>query len=154
MKVQIANIVKETSTDGAGLRTSIYFQGCSIRCPECHNKELWDENKGDFVEVDEVLSSFDSNFISGISILGGEPTDQPEALIELITKYKMQNPTKTIWLYTGRVYEWIKPNIPPLWEAIQQYVDVVVDGPYIGCSSAHCKFRGSQNQRIINVKVH
>lgn len=152
MKCRIAGYVMETSTDGTGLRNSIYFQGCSIHCNGCHNATIWDPHKGTKVEVSEVVDKVDTEFVSGISILGGEPTDQPHALIELLRLYKKRCPDKTIWLYTGRKLE-VLQQYHKLYNCILECCDVVVDGPYLP-NKEHCKFRGSPNQRIIKIVNH
>jgi anaerobic ribonucleoside-triphosphate reductase activating protein len=146
-KLYVARIVESTSTDGVGLRNSLYVSGCHIHCPGCHNKDWWSLKSGkemDVLEVYELLSKDDFN----ISILGGEPLMQYPAILKLCKLIK-KTTNKTIWLWTG--YE--MPYLECFFGDLLKYVDVVVDGPFkaeLADRSLH--FRGSSNQQIYEVK--
>lgn len=141
--LSVARIVSSTSTDGPGLRTALYLQGCNIHCPGCHNSSLWDINNGKLMFIEAIwerLQESDEN----ISILGGEPLMQPIGLISLC-KYIKEHSDKSIWLWSGYTLSYIQQHYPE----ILKWVDVVVDGPFIkDMADATLRFRGSSNQRI------
>ena len=144
--LSVARIVTSTSTDGPGLRTSLYLQGCQIRCLGCHNSGLWDIEKGQEISIEEVAEQIlesDEN----ISILGGEPMMQYERVVELC-KLLRRKSTKTIWLWSGYTFDYIEKNFT----TILGYIDVLVDGPYIHeLAQKGLRFRGSSNQRILPI---
>lgn len=144
--LSVARIVASTSTDGPGLRSSLYLQGCSIKCDGCHNSSLWNIKDGKFQSVDEVYKNL-MDADEDVSILGGEPLMQYDGIVELCRKIKEET-TKDIWLWSGYTYEHIQAYYPQILE----YVDVLVDGSYIASlSDASLLFRGSSNQRIIPI---
>lgn len=146
-KIYVARIVYSTSTDGVGLRNSLYVSGCNIHCKGCHNKAWWDKESGDAQTVDSVFSQLNSDQFN-ISILGGEPLNQYEAILSLCKKIK-QETTKTIWLWSGYTLEHIKKN----YSEILKYIDVLVDGPYIeSLAKPNLQWRGSTNQKVYSVK--
>lgn len=137
--------------NGPGVRVSLFVSGCRNHCKGCFNREAWDFNYGQeftfrtFLELDNAL---DPDYISGLSILGGDPIE-PEN-IEIVTgvceAIKITNPCKSIWVYTGYLYEDIKDL------KIMNYIDVLVDGPFVeDLKDISLKFRGSSNQRIIDI---
>lgn len=145
-KLYVARIVESTSTDGVGLRNSLYVSGCHIHCPGCHNKEWWSLKSGkemDIMEVYQQLNKDDFN----ISILGGEPLMQYPAILKLCKLIK-EHTGKTIWLWTG--YEIVQ--VQNLFGDIMKYVDVIVDGAFKeDLRDISLSFRGSRNQRIYEV---
>ena len=146
-ELYIARIVYSTSTDGVGLRNSLYVSGCPIHCAECHNKQWWDIKSGEKQTVDSVFSHLNSDQFD-ISILGGEPLMQYEPILNLCKMIK-ENTDKTIWLWSGYTLEWIKLHYPE----ILSYIDVLVDGPFVSkLSLPNLQWRGSTNQRIWKVK--
>lgn len=146
-KLSVARIVYSTSTDGVGLRNSLYVAGCPIRCEGCHNKEWWSIESGTEQTVEEVYDQLNSDHFN-ISILGGEPLMQYEAVLELCKRIKA-NTNKTIWMWSGYTLERIKACYPD----ILLYIDMLVDGPYIqSLAKPNLQWRGSLNQRIWNVK--
>lgn len=138
--------------NGEGVRVSLFVSGCSHRCKGCFNSELWDYGAGEEFTNDvilKILNLCSANHISGLSLLGGEPLD-PKNLqrVTLLCKlFKRYYPNKTIWCYTG--YNWT--GVKHL--TIMDYVDVIVDGRFVQeLKDPRLKFRGSSNQRIIDVK--
>lgn len=146
--IYVAKIAYSTSVDGVGLRNSLYVSGCPLRCSECHNKAWWELKSGkpySIQEVSDMLNSDDFN----ISILGGEPLMQYRAIVKLCKLIKDHYPEKTIWLWSGYTLEEIQVKFPDILTCI----DVLVDGPFIKeKAEPNLLFRGSSNQRIINVK--
>lgn len=139
--------------NGPGVRVSIFVCGCTIRCKNCHNSEIWDFEAGErFTHdtVEEILNLCDKSWISGLSILGGEPLDKRNCrdIMLLIRRFRERfNQSKSIWLYTGYTYDDVK-DIP-----ILKYIDVLVDGPYIDeLRDISLAYRGSSNQRILKLK--
>lgn len=140
--------------NGPGFRVSLFVQGCNIRCPGCFNSELWNFGGGkEFQwsrEGEQLLKLLSPDYISGLTILGGEPLDQnPAELKVLVNKIKHYHPNKSIWVYTGHTWETLNESQKT---AISE-ADVLVDGPFVEkLKDASLKFRGSSNQRIIDIK--
>jgi len=138
--------------NGEGVRVSVFVSGCSHHCKGCFNSELWDYEAGEEFTADvfiDILKSCSPNHIAGLSVLGGEPLDPNniKKVLLLCRKFKLLYPNKTIWVYTG--YEW--EQIKHL--DILKYIDVLVDGKFVQeLKDPRLKFRGSSNQRIIDVK--
>ncbi|MEG1028208.1 MAG: anaerobic ribonucleoside-triphosphate reductase activating protein, partial [Oscillospiraceae bacterium] len=129
-----------------GIRYVIFTQGCPHNCKGCHNPETHDFNGGNFKSIDEIFNEISANpLLKGVTFSGGEPFCQQDSLVLLSQKIKELN--KDIWCYTGYLYEDIKDT------KLIDYIDVLVDGPFIEQQKdLLLKFRGSQNQRIIDVK--
>ena len=136
--------------DGPGLRTSIYCAGCAHRCPGCHNPQSWDFTGGREVTVDELLEVIKADEFANVTFSGGDPLYQVEAFTELARRIKEET-DKTIWCYTGFTYEEVLAD--PRLNQILPYLDALVDGPYVeALRDTNLPFRGSSNQRIINLK--
>lgn len=145
----VADIVKNTIVDGVGFRTSLYLSGCDLRCEGCHNKELWDINSGYAMKIDEVFEKIIGTF-TNITFIGGEPMMQAEPLAVLAEKIKT-NTCKDIWIYSGHTYEEILKN--KKYFKLLKFCDVLVDGRYDEkFFQNNLRFRGSTNQRIIDIK--
>lgn len=146
-----ATIKKYDIANGIGVRVSLFVSGCNHRCKGCFNSEAWDFNYGKKFDVNaenEILHALEKPYIKGLSVLGGEPLQQDSTLLEFLRKVKSKFPNKSIWLYTGYTYEQIK-NKKEL-----DYVDVLVDGKFVeALKDISLQFRGSSNQRIIDVKA-
>lgn len=146
-----ADIKKVDIANGVGCRVSLWVSGCKIRCPGCHNECAWDFSYGErFTKETEdyILELLKPKYINGLSVLGGEPLDQDDSLVKFLHRVKREMPNKTIWLYTGYVVLGFTGYID-----ILDFVDVVVDGPFLEEKKVvDLKFRGSTNQRIIDVK--
>ena len=147
--IRILDIKYGTSVDGVGLRTSLYCAGCENCCVGCHNPQSWDENGGEAVLVEELFRLIEEADMN-VTFTGGDPMLHPEGFIALATMIK-QKTNKTIWCYTGYLFEDLLQH--PLRRKLFELCDVLVDGRYIEAErdlSLH--FRGSRNQRIINVQ--
>lgn len=146
-ELYVARIVYSTSTDGVGLRNSLYVSGCPIQCEGCHNKVFWKKESGEKQTVDEVFAQLNSDQFD-VSILGGEPLMQYEAVVELCKKIKKET-NKTIWLWSGYTMTYIQKHFPD----ILYYIDVLVDGAYMEAKSVpNLQWRGSTNQRVWKVE--
>ena len=146
-------IRKMDIANGKGIRVSIFFQGCSFHCKNCFNPETWDFNIGkDFTDetIDEIINLSKESYIRGLSILGGEAMNPKniEATTTLAKKFKKIYPEKTIWAWTGYKFEdYLKDK------EVINYIDVLVDGQYQEeLRNPNLKWRGSSNQRVIDVK--
>ena len=147
--MRVIDIIDGTTVDGPGFRTSIYFAGCLHHCEGCHNPQSWDMEAGKEMSIDEILTVVDRNDMD-VSLSGGDPMYQSGELVELCRKIKSKG--LSIWLYTGFLYEELLKM--PLQSAVLEYIDVVVDGPFIlDKRDTSLLFRGSSNQRIIDVKA-
>lgn len=158
--MKYGNIKFVDSSNGEGVRVSLFVSGCRNHCKGCFNEVTWDFNYGeDFTEIqeNEIIEFCKKSFISGLTILGGEPFE-PENQTELlpfIRKFKEECPDKTLWMFTGYVYEKdlinggrkCKENVT---QEILDNVDVLVDGPFIlEQKDLTLPFRGSRNQRLL-----
>ena len=146
--MRVLDIIGGTSVDGPGLRTSIYFAGCTHHCPECHNPESWDRMGGTEMTVDDVMARIEEEDFD-VTFTGGDPLMQVEQLIELAERVRAAG--KKIWCYTGFRYEDIA--LDERLSRILPYLEVLVDGPFlIACRDVKLLFRGSSNQRLIDVQ--
>ena len=150
-KLSILEIVEDTTVDGPGFRTTVYCAGCPNRCPGCHNPQSWDIANGNVMEVADILDVILSDPFADVTFSGGDPMFQPQGFTELAKAVKQQS-GKNIWCYTGYLFEDIVKN--PLQRALLEQVDVLVDGRYIeALRDEQLRFRGSSNQRIIDVQA-
>lgn len=146
-----ASINKVDVANGDGIRVSVFVSGCKHCCKGCFNEEAWDFNYGQkFTEdtINEIINAMNHGYISGLTILGGEPFDPDNIknVTDLCRLVKSIYPEKSIWAYTGFVYEEICNN------EVMKYIDVLVDGPFIYEErDLTLKFKGSKNQRVIDV---
>lgn len=145
-----ADIQPDSILDGSGIRTVIWFQGCLHNCKGCQNPETHDMNGGMVVDIDEIKMQLKNlKYQSGITLSGGDPFFQPEAALEIAKFAKSIG--LNVWAYTGFTYEALLSDKSRL--DLLKYVDVLVDGKFmIDKKSLNCKFRGSTNQRLIDVK--
>lgn len=147
--------------NGEGVRTTLFVSGCSHRCRGCFQPETWDSSYGEeFTEAvaEEILQSLQPAYVDGLTVLGGEPMepDNQRALVGLLEEAARRYPGKTIWMYTGDLYEDLTdPSNPRRTEATDRLlaaVDVLVDGPFVEeQKDISLRFRGSANQRIIDM---
>lgn len=157
-----ATIKKCDVANGPGVRVSLFVSGCSHHCKGCFNQEAWDYNYGNtFTEQteEEVMEALKPDYIKGLSLLGGEPLDlkNQEGLLPVVKKAKELYPDKPIWCYTGYLFdkqvvgEMAKNNQTT--NELLKYIDYVVDGQFVeALKNPSLKFRGSANQRIIDVQ--
>lgn len=156
-----ASIKEFDIANGVGVRTSLFVSGCRHHCKNCFNPEAWDFNYGNvFTEKDEekILKSLAPSYITGLSLLGGEPLEpkNQEGLLPLLRKVKKKYPEKTIWCYTGFVFD---TEVKKMMETslvakeLLNYIDVLVDGRFVDeLKNKGLFFRGSSNQRVIDLK--
>ena len=153
VKLANPNIQLDSIVDGEGIRSVIWFQGCSHNCLGCHNPETHDFNSGFEVSIDEMKKKIDHlEYQTGVTFSGGDPMMQVEALEELAKHVHERG--MNVWCYTGYTFEELlelaKKNEHYL-EALKN-IDVLVDGRFIlDLKSFNVQFRGSSNQRIIDV---
>ena len=146
------NITVDDMLNGDGLRTVLWVSGCDHRCRGCQNPQTWPEESGipfDDAAREELFEALSRDYMNGITFSGGDPLFGPNrrTVGELIMEIRERLPEKTIWLYTGSLFEEIK-SIPFI-----RLVDVVVDGPYIeSLRDTQLHWKGSKNQRVIDVK--
>lgn len=149
--------------NGPGVRVSLFVSGCTHRCPGCFNEVAWDFDYGEpFTQetIDKIISMLKPNYIRGLTLLGGEPfapRNQP-AIVELLRQVKTQCPEKSIWAFSGYLFDKdILSGRLGDWEITKEYLgylDVLVDGPFVEAKkNLSLRFRGSENQRLINVPV-
>lgn len=139
--------------NGPGIRASFFVSGCTIRCKNCFNEEYQDFNFGnEWTEetTEEILEYLEDSNVEGLTILGGEPFDNAEDLLKIIKDLRTRT-DKSIWIYSGYVFEKLIKN--PVKREILENVDVLVDGPFVEeKKDLMLAFRGSSNQRIIDLK--
>ena len=148
------NLIRKMDiSNGPGVRVSIFMQGCAFHCKNCFNPNTWDFNGGqEFNQetIDEVLDLCKEGHIKGLSILGGEPMhpNNIEGTTKLAKAFKERYPDKSIWAWSGfKVDEGLKDK------EVMNYIDVLVDGQYKDeLHDFTLKWRGSSNQRVIDVK--
>ena len=147
------NLIRKMDiSNGPGVRVSIFMQGCSFHCKNCFNQETWDFEGGqEFTDdtINKVLELSDKKEVKGLSILGGEPMHPTniEGTTKLAKAFKEKYPEKSIWAWSGFQYEDIKEN------DVFNYIDVLVDGQYKDeLHDPTLKWKGSSNQRIIDIK--
>ena len=148
-----SGIINCSIVDGIGFRTTLFISGCKHCCEGCHNPQAWDFNAGKKYtkEVEEVLfDRISKDYIKGLTLSGGDPLFSSDEVYELLVRFRERfGDTKTVWLYTGFTYEYCKEHF----SEILGLCDVLVDGTY-KCSErdSTIPFRGSRNQRVINLK--
>lgn len=148
-----AQIRKYDIANGPGVRTTIFLTGCTLNCKNCFNKEYQNFHFGkvfDEKAFDEVMDCLSDANISGLSVLGGEPFDNLAGLKEFITKVRAKS-EKDIWIYSGYTFEELLEKDGAM--DVLKNIDVLVDGRFVeDLKDLKLKFRGSSNQRIIDVK--
>ena len=147
-------IQSDSIVDGEGIRSVIWFQGCSHNCPGCHNPETHDFKAGVEVSLKEMKAQIDElEYQSGVTFSGGDPMMQVEALYEL-AKY-VHEIGMNVWVYTGYTFEelMILAEKNEMYMKALEQIDVLVDGKFVmDLKSFDVQFRGSSNQRILDVK--
>ena len=155
-----ADIKKVDVANGPGVRVSLFVSGCTHRCKECFNPETWDFDYGapfGEAEVEQILTFLVPDHIRGLSLLGGEPfePDNQRAVLELVRRVRRELPGKTVWCYTGYLFEELAGNqVGTHSRTLLEGLDVLVDGPFVlAKKDLGLRFRGSHNQRIIDVSA-
>lgn len=151
-------ITKCDIANGLGVRVVLWVSGCSLHCKECHNPETWDFCAGkpfDDAAKEELFDALSKPWVKGITLSGGHPLEPQNnnTVYKLLREIKEKFPDKDIWLYTGYHLDWEDFNPPRRISTTLQLCDVVVDGPFIlEQRDLTLPFRGSRNQRLINVR--
>ena len=152
--LRIADTIQDSIVDGPGFRFVVFTQGCLRHCPECHNPHTWDPAGGKEVTVDSLYKALSANPLTdGLTLSGGEPYLQAAACAELAQKAK--NGGFNVWCYSGYTFEEILEisKTDPGFKALIEATDVLIDGMFlIEEKSLTLKWRGSHNQRVIDVR--
>ncbi|MBO5263816.1 MAG: anaerobic ribonucleoside-triphosphate reductase activating protein [Bacteroidaceae bacterium] len=145
----ILDILEDTTVDGPGFRTSVYCAGCPNRCPGCHNPQSWDMSNGSAKSTAEILEVILADPFADVTFSGGDPMAQAQGFTELAIAIKEQS-NKNIWCFTGFLFEDILKK--PVQKELLHHIDVLVDSPFIeALKDEQLRFRGSSNQRVIDV---
>lgn len=150
MKIRLAAYLQPDSiVDGEGVRTVVWTQGCPHHCPGCHNASTWDFNDGALIDVEDVITELKKiKNQDGITLSGGDPVCQAEACYEISKAAHSMG--LNVWCYTGFTYEQMLLN--PKARKLLEQIDVLVDGKFVREEKSYdIYFRGSRNQRIIDV---
>lgn len=150
MRIKLAGMVNDSIVDGPGLRLTVFTQGCPHHCPGCHNPQSHDFERGSWAEVSSVLDAMRENILlDGITLSGGEPFAQPEACTEIAKGAHAAG--LNVWCYSGYTFEALLAGTPA-WRELLESIDVLVDGPFLlERRTLDKRFRGSNNQRILDV---
>lgn len=148
--LELSGIVSDSIVDGPGIRTAVFSQGCPHHCPGCHNPETWEFGTGTQMEEETVLYIVKSNpLCRGVTFSGGEPFAQAEGFGKLARMLKEKG--YEVASYTGYTFEQLLRGTPAQKELLQT-IDVLIDGPFLlEEKSLEVPFRGSRNQRILDV---
>ena len=149
--------------NGIGVRISLFVSGCRNRCPNCFQPQTWDFTYGDPFTVeaeDKILSMLRPAYIQGLTVLGGEPMEiaNQRGIYPLVMKFKKIYPQKNIWCYSGYTYEQLSDYTQErchcdITDELLAKIDILVDGQFVDAlKDITLRFRGSSNQRIIDVK--
>lgn len=146
--------------NGPGVRVSLFVSGCTHRCPGCFNEVAWDFHYGEpFTEetIASILDMLRPSYIKGLTLLGGEPFEPRNQadVVKLLRRIRAELPEKTIWAFSGYLFEkdMLSGRIGDVSEYLS-HLDVLVDGPFIQeKKNLSLRFRGSENQRLIDVKA-
>ena len=153
-KIRLAGIAYESLVNGPGIRRVFFSQGCKHNCKGCFNKDTHDFNGGEEKDMDELIEDVINNpFLKGVTFSGGDPFERAEEFAYMAEAFKKHN--LNVWSYTGYIYEYIIENLDKRagWRKLMENLDVLVDGKFeIDKKEDGLKFRGSSNQRLIDVK--
>ena len=158
--MRYGNIKFVDTSNGEGVRVSLYVSGCRNHCKGCFNEQTWDFDFGEEftpIQENEIIEGCKKSYISGLTILGGEPMEEENqtALLPFIKKFKEECPDKTLWMFTGYIFDKDlvkggKKFVENTTNEILDAVDVLIDGPFIlEQKDLTLAFRGSRNQRLL-----
>lgn len=152
--MNILSTIPETIVDGEGIRYSIYLAGCSHRCPGCHNPESWNPKAGVPLteeRIADIIREINANpLLDGVTVSGGDPFFHPSETLSLLRRLRAETAGLNVWCYTGYTIEEIM-DAPEL-RALLPHIDTLVEGRFVkALYSPYLDFRGSSNQRVINV---
>ena len=155
--MKYSNIKYYSTTNGDGFRTCLFVSGCNLHCKGCFNQKAWDFNWGkefDQEVINKILKSIEPEYIQGLSILGGEPMDEKnqEGVWDIIKAFRERfGNTKDIWMWSGFYIEKMPKTVYK--DKILNELDILIDGPFeIEKSKIGLKYKGSDNQRVLNMK--
>ena len=160
--MNFADIKQNDAANGPGIRVSLFVSGCRHMCKNCFNKDAWDFNYGEpytEAETEKIIEAMRPDYIKGFSLLGGEPFEKENqaVLCEVLEKIRKAYPEKTIWCYTG--YDFEKDLLSGrlcdkmITDRMLSCIDILVDGKFVEeKKNLKLRFKGSENQRIIDVK--
>ena len=148
--IRVLSIIEDTMVDGPGFRTSIYCAGCRHKCPGCHNPQSWAFDQGREMAIEDIMRVIEADPFANVTFSGGDPMYQAAEFAELAREiHKRTN--KDIWCFTGFTYETL---INEEQRELLEQLDVLVDGPFVQkLRDPDLLFRGSSNQRIIDVQA-
>lgn len=154
-RIRIAGIESESFVDGPGIRFTIFTQGCAHGCPGCHNPQTHDFKGGHYITLAEIMKMIEENpLLDGVTFSGGDPMYQAEAMVPLAREIRERG--MNLVIYTGFTYEELMTMCkerPAIFELLS-FADILVDGPFIMAQRClSIKFRGSKNQRLIDVPM-
>ncbi|WP_069998265.1 anaerobic ribonucleoside-triphosphate reductase activating protein [Cellulosilyticum sp. I15G10I2] len=150
ISLRVAGFLDHSTVNGEGFRSVLFLSGCHHNCLGCHNKLQQDFAYGEDLPITEIIAKISKNkrLLDGVTISGGEPFEQSENLRPLLGALKKLD--LSIWVYTGYLYEDLTKD--PIKSLLLPFIDVLVDGPYIEAyADANLKYRGSSNQRFLNL---
>lgn len=147
-------IEKNSIANGTGVRCVLWCSGCLLHCKGCQNPHTWSFNSGapfDKEVLQELYEALDKSYIQGLTLSGGNPMDNIPEILHICRTVKEKFPTKDIWIYSGYTFEQLQQSQAAM--CVLEYVDVLVDGPYIEEQrDITLPWRGSRNQRVIDVQ--
>lgn len=152
MRISLSGVTGDSIVDGPGLRLTIFTQGCPHHCPGCHNPQTHDPNGGSWGDTEDILAAAAENpLLDGITLSGGDPFMQSIPCLELAKgAHKLG---LNVWTYTGYTWETLWEENDPEKIALLKETDVLIDGPFLLAErSLELQFKGSRNQRTIDVK--
>ena len=150
--MRIANWISDSIVDGPGLRLTVFTKGCPHHCPGCHNPDTWAPDGGREADLVELAALMERNpLLQGLTLSGGEPFLQAADCAALAQRARARG--LDVWTYTGYTWEALAASGRPDWAALLDATDVLVDGPFVQARKSYdALFRGSDNQRLIDVK--
>lgn len=145
--INVIDIIRGTTVDGPGFRTSIYLAGCNHKCPGCHNPQSWNPHGGKEMSFEEIIKIVEDEDFD-VTLTGGDPLYNPEQTTLLLSMLKKNG--RNVWIYTGYTWETII-KAPLLLNTVKE-ADVLVDGPFLeSLRDPDLLFKGSSNQRLIDI---
>ena len=149
--ISVLMIVVDSTVDGPGFRTTVYAAGCPTACPGCHNPQSWDIEAGTLMTPEEIMQVLRADEFADVTCSGGDPMVQPEGFADLAEAVKRET-GKNIWCYTGYMFDRLRHDRRQA--ELLQYIDVLVDGPYVeSLRDRDALFRGSRKQRQNDVQA-
>ena len=151
MKIKISQVINDSIVDGPGIRLAVFTQGCIHNCPSCHNPQTHDIKGGKETDTEKIASLMANNpLLDGVTLTGGDPFMQAAQCAQIAKDAHALG--LSVWTYTGYTYEQILDKNDPNFNALVDNTDVLIDGRFIlEQRSLELKFRGSKNQRVIDM---